>query len=358
MRARQAGFSLIELLVAMTVTLIITGAMYGLLAGGQNAFRREPEMTDRQQAIRLAMDRLQRDVLVAGQHLGPSAQAFTDGLDDVGTSATNGPMRGPNGPTDVLEIYADTGNCPTVPAVRKGDNMEALFDYPDCYRDEQPVMLRYENGAKPVWGHNVHTGNGSVNFPFGLQPPEISAIEKSWDISCASPRPQPGNKSCPSSLVGDPIAVGHMEVIRYLIAPDSDGVPSLWRTALGGFNNDSGALERDPIAAGPGAGWRLVARGVEDLQVQYRTAAGWDDEPGEVGVDPVSGLADYATIVQEVRVTLTARTTATNIAGARSSVQGGDAVRGQLQATISPRPALFYLSVNPNPGPAPLVEYE
>jgi len=73
----ESGFTLIELLVAMTVTVIITGAMYGLLAGGQNAFRREPELTDRQQSIRMAMDRVQRDVLIAGQKMGTFAQAFT-----------------------------------------------------------------------------------------------------------------------------------------------------------------------------------------------------------------------------------------------------------------------------------------
>ena len=48
----QAGFSLIELMVAMVVTLIVTGAIYGLLAGGQSAFRREPQLADRQQNTR------------------------------------------------------------------------------------------------------------------------------------------------------------------------------------------------------------------------------------------------------------------------------------------------------------------
>lgn len=341
----QAGFTLIELLVAMTVTLIITGAMYGLLAGGQNAFRREPELTDRQQSIRLGMDRIQGDVLLAGQDMGAWVQAFTDNLNDVGTQTANGPMRGPNGPTDVLEIFASTGTCPKVPATRVGGgvNMQALFNFPACYSDETPVMLIYPNGAKPAWGHNVHAKNKMVNFPPGQQPPGISAMEKNHDIGCALPYPiAQFPADCPANLQQDPIAIGHMAIIRYLIAPDTDGIPSLWRTSLGGFNNDSGAIEVDPIAAGLGAGWRLVARGVEDLQVQYRTAAGWADTPGLVD----GAGQDYATLVREVRVTLGARTVAANIAGARTSVQGGDAHRGQLQATISPRAAFFYLGLS------------
>ena len=63
---RQSGFSLVELMVAMTVTLIVSGAIYGLLASGGNAFRREPEVADRQQNIRLAMDLITRDVYTAG----------------------------------------------------------------------------------------------------------------------------------------------------------------------------------------------------------------------------------------------------------------------------------------------------
>jgi len=44
---REKGFSLIELMIAMTVTLIVSGAIYGLLTAGSNAFRREPEIADR-----------------------------------------------------------------------------------------------------------------------------------------------------------------------------------------------------------------------------------------------------------------------------------------------------------------------
>ena len=39
---RQAGFSLVELMIAMVITLIVTGAIYGLLSGGESAFRCSP----------------------------------------------------------------------------------------------------------------------------------------------------------------------------------------------------------------------------------------------------------------------------------------------------------------------------
>ena len=61
------GFSLLELMVAMVITLVITGAMYGLIVSGQGSFRREPALSDRQQQIRIAMSRIQEDILKAGE---------------------------------------------------------------------------------------------------------------------------------------------------------------------------------------------------------------------------------------------------------------------------------------------------
>src|SRR5215475_5283161 len=81
---RESGFSLIELLVAMVVTLVVSGAIYGLLSSGQSAFRREPELSDRQQNIRVAMAMIERDVTRAGEGLHAFTQAFARGGDSGG----------------------------------------------------------------------------------------------------------------------------------------------------------------------------------------------------------------------------------------------------------------------------------
>src|SRR5262245_23827633 len=72
----QAGFSLIELLVALVVTLVISGAVFGVIASGNNAFRREPEISDRNQNIRVAMDMITHDVETGGMELPPLMQVF------------------------------------------------------------------------------------------------------------------------------------------------------------------------------------------------------------------------------------------------------------------------------------------
>src|SRR6185436_2747874 len=116
---QEAGFSLIELMVAMTITLIVTGAIYGLLTSGGNAFKREPELSDRQQNVRMAMDLIQRDVSNAGSGMGAWVQAFTNNLDTQGPLVSilptvGGGSRTIQGQNDFLEILGNDGTCPVL----------------------------------------------------------------------------------------------------------------------------------------------------------------------------------------------------------------------------------------------------
>src|SRR5262245_52248889 len=101
---KQQGFTLLELMIAMTVTLVITGAVVRLLTAGKSVFRREPALSSRQQNIRFGMDLVWQDVFGAGSGLPMFKQAFTDGLNGVGSMGSGGAN------TDELEITS-TGDC-------------------------------------------------------------------------------------------------------------------------------------------------------------------------------------------------------------------------------------------------------
>ena len=68
--ARQAGFSLVELLVAMVVTMIIAGGIMGLLYDSNRTFGREPAVSEQQQNARIAMAMIEADLLSAGVGAG------------------------------------------------------------------------------------------------------------------------------------------------------------------------------------------------------------------------------------------------------------------------------------------------
>jgi prepilin-type N-terminal cleavage/methylation domain-containing protein len=342
-RSAQSGFSLLELLVAMAVTLVITGAMYGLLSSGQSAFKREPALTDRQQNIRVAMDLIQQDLGKGGMNMGAFFQTFTTGLNGVGPEA-------PNGKADELEIAGNDGTCPDAPAdpanPTNGSNINTQAAIPNCYKDDQFVIVIYGNGnAKWGFGHEIHAQNQMINFPPGQQPngSQITSVEDlgSYCSTCAPP----DNST--------PVALGYLEIIRYAIANDTDGTPGLWRTTLGGWSGIGSNSPTYVPAPDPDGGWQLIARGVEDLQVKYRKGDGsWADNPGVVGCSPncdAPTTTEYNKVIREVQVTLGARAIGNKLGGERraanaSMTSGRNAVRGQLTQISSIRAALFYLS--------------
>jgi prepilin-type N-terminal cleavage/methylation domain-containing protein len=63
---RQQGFSLLEMLVAMTVMLGVTAGVFSLMNPSQGTFAREPEVADMQQRLRVGADSLYKDLVMAG----------------------------------------------------------------------------------------------------------------------------------------------------------------------------------------------------------------------------------------------------------------------------------------------------
>jgi prepilin-type N-terminal cleavage/methylation domain-containing protein len=66
-RASSAhGFSLIELLTAIVIMLVITGAIFALVDPSRGTARAQVEVSDQQQRMRVAADTITKDLLMAG----------------------------------------------------------------------------------------------------------------------------------------------------------------------------------------------------------------------------------------------------------------------------------------------------
>ena len=377
----RSGFSLVEMLVAITVTLIIMGAVYGLMAQGESAFGREPLLADRQQQIRIAMDRIQKDVLVAGVSLGTSpqaatgqaqfdgnSQAFATGLNALGPvgvrAATDTALGGGN--SDYLEIRTSASDCPAVrlnpPAGLVGSNLDNEETFPACYTDPGFVFLLYPDGqSKLGWLQAQKSGDDQSNFgatqPAGSQMGDVAThFGCSIWFGTTGGQVSPNGSSCPPVPVPPdfygcpackPYSVQQASVVRYQIGMDTNGtvattddIPSLFRHTNGGLSSAGAATTP------PGTGWQLVARGIEDLQVEYRSAnsGGWVNTPQLVAYNAPGN------VVQEVRITLWARAVGIKPQGPNNEgdgLQGQNrapgnlvmAVRGSLVTTVAPRAA-------------------
>ena len=62
----EKGFSLIEMMVAMMITMIVMASVFTLLQKGQTTFQREPEVAEMNQNARYGLDMIVRDLTDAG----------------------------------------------------------------------------------------------------------------------------------------------------------------------------------------------------------------------------------------------------------------------------------------------------
>ena len=366
MRTNQEnGFSLVELIIAMAVTLIVTGAMYGLLSGGQSAFRREPELSDRQQNIRLSMDMIMRDVSSAGASMPPFVQAFRIGLDG-GTIAA------------CVDNAGATVTCPVAPSGANADELEILAN-PQGFEPEQ--TCDYPGGSSS----NVRLIGGTTRIPPGPPYPLVMIFltDGTWtmrsinggintpaagDGNCVAGQPHaniqfmnggdttgmnlpsglcagtwngtqcgnaPGN-ACTNTVGCKVQSVLLGQIVRYRIRNGSDGVPNLERFA----SSTSADLGATGIPQ-----FQVIARGIDDLQVQYTnaSAAVTDNAPIVLTPTTVAAWTGANSPITRVQVTLSARSEARNVAGARTVTSGPAALRGQLTSSGTPRSALATL---------------
>jgi type II secretory pathway pseudopilin PulG len=348
------GFSLVELTVALVVTLIITGAIYGLLAGGQSAFRREPELSDRQQNIRVAMNLIMKDIGNAGSGLPPFVQTFTRGLDAC-LSCPNGPApMGLGGVrTDELEILTNDGSRDNEPvcATPGSGNSGNIRLIRNTLGLSGPVLIIFGDGTWTMMNitDTATDNSGEANCTAGADKMKLNFNSGSGDLSgmnSPSGTCQPnalgvGNAGSPplgasiTNCPGEPVGPGpcctanevsFTELVRYRIRNDAAGVPELQRFNTGNF----------------AAGFQTVARGIEDMQVQYTQASGFVTA-GTPGAPAVTANV-WGSLITQVQVTLSSRSEARNVSGMSNDANLGTRLRGSLTWTGSPRSSLVHLA--------------
>jgi len=342
--ARDArGFSLLEVLISMLLTMVVMGAVYGLLLRGQQAFQREPQVVDLQQNGRSSLAAVSADVLQAGTGLPPEYPAFSTpaiapGVGDQGV-----------GNPDVVEIV---GN---ILAPDQASNMPESFS---------------TGGAGAGFdGTTVNLVENQTNFQVGdlIVIYDNLATSPSWwmgRVTGVVPGPPvqltvaqgaiPPNYSDFTGTSGDPAAtawatglVTRVSVVRYSTVVDGSGQfippPNVLLRQV-----DFGVAQ--PVAY------------IEDFQVAYLrdTNANGDlgdelDEVNPPAQKPAGALPIAATdIVRSVRISVKARSLAGNLQGARVAAapgEVGDAIRKTFSTMVSPRNIASGLGVRSVSGP-------
>lgn len=309
LQAGRAGFTLIEVLIAITITIIVMASVYALLGGGQESFRRENEVAEMQMSTRSGVERITRDLTMAGYRTPPmTAVLWNDG--------------GGINPDEVTIVYADPdvplsrplqcgnaggggggGPCGTI------GNSSTLFIEP---RSLDPAPATPENAYQSgmvLMAVETEDCNGDGQtglYPFEVtQPPNMTSAGGGDALQINH---NPGRGATELNPPGgfnrqvreDCAVIGRFRVISYRVSPPPPvGNPTLERRDLS-----------------TSAEWISVAHNIENLQIQY----GVGDAPDLQDVPPMTPNDDPQTWINRVSVSLTGRTESANLQGASEGV--------------------------------------
>jgi type IV pilus assembly protein PilW len=121
MWACSAGFSLIELMIAMVVGLVVLGAMYSVFIIQNKTLGNQEEIVAMQQRVRAGMEMMTREIMMAGYNptggtpkpgiVAASANSITFTMDITNTDGTGSPDGLTDGPNEYItyDLYDSDG---------------------------------------------------------------------------------------------------------------------------------------------------------------------------------------------------------------------------------------------------------
>jgi prepilin-type N-terminal cleavage/methylation domain-containing protein len=334
----ERGFSLIEVLISMVVTLIVMAAVFGLLTRGQRSFQREPEVADLQQSARTALDMVTKDILQAGAGLPPEFPAFSR-INGAGNAA----------PTDVLEIigtfqsagnvYLEPEQVQLVDLLGTGEvtlmetTTNLTVDDPLTPNIDEGMVLLYNNvanvdttgaGRFPQW--KLARVDAVVPDPAGAK---LTLNYGAYDVAYSTQGALDAtfNWNAPAQMP----MISRVSVVRYTTQPD----------ALGTYSGPPPQvlLRETDFSGNPQA----VAY-LEDFQIRYVigvTAPIEQDNPPDPTVDLAGVVLTAENTLASVRISITARSVTAGLEGASEGTMVGDRqddfIRKTFSTNVNPR---------------------
>ncbi len=334
-RMRARGFSLIEVMISVLITLVVMAAVFLLLQRGQRSFHREPEVADMQQNARSGLDRINRDLLMAGYKTPPAMAVLWDDGGGITPDSITIVFADPDVPTaspitgaaaSTIEnsstLFLDTSTLDPSPGDPNNSYAQGMtlmaIETADCNGDGQIGFHIFETtqqsqctsaggpGGPPSGGGPTGGGGACDTLMVNHNPSAMSGLNT------------PGGFN--GTVQADCAIVGFFRVIQYRINPPPPAEnPSLER--------------RDMSINEP---WSPVANNIENLQFRYVIA----NSPLEVDAPPAApDPANPLTWIVGVNPTVSGRTQSDNLEGASQGVFAAEdtQVRKAFSTSVSLR---------------------
>jgi len=324
---QEQGFTLVEVLISMAITVVVLTAVFALLDSGQKNFIREGEIAPMNQSTRTGLDMISRDLLSAGMETPPVFAVLpSDG--------------GGINPDMLLIVYVDDGipisrplSCGSSSKRGRGhgpcntiDRSSVLYIDPDSFIPPQKHPKEAYHRNQVLFALETSDCNGDGQL--GIYPFEVSLDPRMNNAGGGEETlhiiHNPGQQISDINLPGgfnrqispDCAIIGSFSVIQYRINP----LPP----------TPNPVLERR-VVGGP---WIPVANNIENLQVQYGVGSininEFFDQPVQASFN------DPETWITRVRVTVTGRTEQKNLPGSEAGVFSEDDIYNrEIYSTVA-----------------------
>ncbi|HWQ35865.1 MAG TPA: prepilin-type N-terminal cleavage/methylation domain-containing protein [Blastocatellia bacterium] len=285
---KQRGFSLVELMVATTLTVGLTGAVFFMFNKNLDSSQVERANTDLQQNFRAAMDLISRDIQAAGagmpQFLGPLAGQ------DGGTDGNGNPL-----PDEILILYGNP-NFPSLTVNGPVSSSTASF-----------VAQTPAGGSAPTFTNGKNYVLYTVSQAGAIVSDSTDAAEFSVFTLNSQSAVSGGTQLTPKATPN--VTTPAWSNISNFPSSPTLRVVELDELIHYRLNTATSTLQRSRN----GGAWVDVARGITDLQFQYRM------EPVDTSVSPPTftqtlvsqpGTAanNNRALIRSVLITLTGQT--------------------------------------------------
>jgi type IV pilus assembly protein PilW len=243
-RNDQAGFTMIELMIAMVIGLVLMGGVVSLFVGGQKSFRVDESVARMQDDARYAIHELARDLRMVGYLAEPMDPAVLNIAANT-IAATDCGVAGQ--PDWILRMTdAGTGELNMLTGVDNATGATANAGY-SCITGAEIVPGADVIGIKRFAGDSVNTAAVTATNVYLRSNGTVGAIYMA-----------------PLAGIPFPPAADNWEYrprvyyIRNFSDTPGDNMPALCRKQLN-FGN----------AGGTGIETECIASGIEDLQIEY-----------------------------------------------------------------------------------------
>jgi type IV pilus assembly protein PilW len=251
-RARMAGLSLIELMIAMVLGLIVMGAAFAVFMSNQNTFGANEGLNRMQENARVAFELMSRDIRAAGgsacsnMSVVESTDARSVAFRDMPVSGTATSLTVVSGDDTAYRVVNSTSS-----SVRL-DPAQFTNDATEAFREGDLLMLC--NARKT----------------FLVTADTVTADEVTYSTLPGAYDPTDDEYAPPAAVV-----LARFRDVRWFVGANTRGGSSLWMSRLGGAAEE-------------------VAEGISALQLEYL----------EAGAAAYSTTPDWSNVIA-VRITMT-----------------------------------------------------